>query len=953
MQLNTKILIVKKFFADDKKPARPDTAYPDNKPYVQPSTTRPKSPIQGDYIHPTKPTPDKHVPAEGKEPMDEYNPPDYPSSSVKPADDKFTRKPIDRPGVRPVQPVQPIQPVQPVRPVQPVQPVQPDLPFKEVTRERPTPLPVDHSKPPQIKTDSQRPTQPSLRPELKWPTRTEPKPVRPSEDHQPQPPVYTEPESRQPVTTPESIRMDLDPNKPPRTDIRTEHKPSIKPDQQPPTRYPVSTKPDITRPETYTRQPVDSYTQATPVRQPTSRPDLPKERTPQTSRPDLPKERTPQTSKPHHIGGYKDNKDETAYTKPTSGRPYEPVHRQETPTTKPFIDRNKQSTSKPAQPNTFTEVKAPVDTEIRQPGRDKNKIPPALDHSRPESKEPYEDTAYPSTNNYSKPSTSFTSRPNVTPPSSRQPVTVRPQDTRKPPEKETSGKPAYTPVTRKPETESSRPSIKEETTKPHRPSFNYTATSRPEIRKTTSMPTDQNTRTTEVKHSSMQDFTSRPSIKTQPSSHRPTDYRPSSQSTSPPFKHRPELNTPSSVSKETTGAGQTSTTPIGEKCVNNYCVPFFDEGMLQIPVNKSQPGSTSQPTYGGGRPIATITTTEESVHRPSHVNDSQFKPIHKPTDMHPTIDHPTEIHPGTIGIQICEHGVCRDKVTSCFEDNDCPSDKTCDLDSKQCISPCFICGANSECSAVDHRAVCVCPKGTVGEASDKELGCYPPPETTDPSTERTIPPVSHINVLCQSDGVQTGVKLGGYDGIIYVKGYSQEYECRRSVRSDERDVIDFKVMFGQCGLFHANGEASFILVVQKHPKLVTYRARAYHIKCMYNTGERVVTLGFNVSMITTSGTIANTGPPPTCSLSICTLDGNEVSSAEIGDDLLLKVNVQPDYIYGGFARSCIAKTMEEEGEFQYEVTDANGCATDPSIFGNWEFDENKKSLVARFNGKKF
>ena len=59
-------------------------------------------------------------------------------------------------------------------------------------------------------------------------------------------------------------------------------------------------------------------------------------------------------------------------------------------------------------------------------------------------------------------------------------------------------------------------------------------------------------------------------------------------------------------------------------------------------------------------------------------------------------------------------------------------------------------------------------------------------------------------VMCQSDGIQTGVKLGGYDGIIYVKGYSQEYECRRLVRSDERDVIDFKVMFGQCGLFHAN-----------------------------------------------------------------------------------------------------------------------------------------------------
>lgn len=207
--------------------------------------------------------------------------------------------------------------------------------------------------------------------------------------------------------------------------------------------------------------------------------------------------------------------------------------------------------------------------------------------------------------------------------------------------------------------------------------------------------------------------------------------------------------------------------------------------------------------------------------------------------------------------------------------------------------------------------------------------------------------------MCLADGVQVSVQLDRFDGLIYVKGHSQDPQCRRLVTSGEGDSIDFKVLFGHCGLIHIDGEASFVLVIQKHPKLITYRARAYHIKCVYNTGEKTVTLGFNVSMITTSGTIANTGPPPTCIMSICTLDGKEINSAEIGDDLILKVDVQPDFIYGGFARSCFAKTMEEEGEFQYEVTDENGCATDPSIFGNWEYDPHKKSLMARFNAFKF
>lgn len=89
------------------------------------------------------------------------------------------------------------------------------------------------------------------------------------------------------------------------------------------------------------------------------------------------------------------------------------------------------------------------------------------------------------------------------------------------------------------------------------------------------------------------------------------------------------------------------------------------------------------------------------------------------------------------------------------------------------------------------------------------------------------------------------------------------------------------------------GQASFVLVIQKHPKLMTYKAQAYHIKCIYQTGEQNVTLGFNVSMLTTAGTIANTGPPPICLMKIVAQNGNEINSAEIGDNLMLQVEVQP------------------------------------------------------------
>lgn len=93
--------------------------------------------------------------------------------------------------------------------------------------------------------------------------------------------------------------------------------------------------------------------------------------------------------------------------------------------------------------------------------------------------------------------------------------------------------------------------------------------------------------------------------------------------------------------------------------------------------------------------------------------------------------------------------------------------------------------------------------------------------------------------------------------------------------------------------FCLQGLASFVLVMQNHPKLVTSNAKAFHIKCIYQTGEQNVTLAFNVSMLTTAGTIANTGPPPTCSMRIVSRTGDEVSSAEIGENLVLQVDVQP------------------------------------------------------------
>jgi len=70
---------------------------------------------------------------------------------------------------------------------------------------------------------------------------------------------------------------------------------------------------------------------------------------------------------------------------------------------------------------------------------------------------------------------------------------------------------------------------------------------------------------------------------------------------------------------------------------------------------------------------------------------------------------------------------------------------------------------------------------------------------------------------------------------------------------------------------------------------MTYKSQAYRIKCIYATGQQDFDASFNVSMLTTAGTIANTGPPPTCTMKICNVNGQDINQAEIGDRLMLKV----------------------------------------------------------------
>lgn len=70
-------------------------------------------------------------------------------------------------------------------------------------------------------------------------------------------------------------------------------------------------------------------------------------------------------------------------------------------------------------------------------------------------------------------------------------------------------------------------------------------------------------------------------------------------------------------------------------------------------------------------------------------------------------------------------------------------------------------------------------------------------------------------VNCLADGVQVDINVGnsGFNGVMYVKGYSKNEECRRVVRPHiDVGTVDVKVKFGTCGLIHENVSTGFVFV---------------------------------------------------------------------------------------------------------------------------------------------
>ncbi len=94
-----------------------------------------------------------------------------------------------------------------------------------------------------------------------------------------------------------------------------------------------------------------------------------------------------------------------------------------------------------------------------------------------------------------------------------------------------------------------------------------------------------------------------------------------------------------------------------------------------------------------------------------------------------------------------------------------------------------------------------------------------PAITTSPPEFRTDFPQPEMVVNCLADGVLVDIRLDrpGWDGVLYVKGYSDRQECRRVITGTESlRALEFKVEFSTCGLIHANVSINILSILYEH-----------------------------------------------------------------------------------------------------------------------------------------
>lgn len=231
-----------------------------------------------------------------------------------------------------------------------------------------------------------------------------------------------------------------------------------------------------------------------------------------------------------------------------------------------------------------------------------------------------------------------------------------------------------------------------------------------------------------------------------------------------------------------------------------------------------------------------------------------------------------------------------------------------------------------------------------------------------------------ISVQCNPQEMLVSINFDApFKGRIIAKGNPEQ--C--FLVGDGQTSIQFPIVFGPKCNSRQEGHNTFVneVVIQQHSVIMTDSDKTVRVMCAFEAPDQTITLknpsssennktGIDVGTPETSRTrhdkqnfnsvVSNKASPPSVLLRILDLQGRDASMINLGDDLVLRIQMQMDgqnSALGIFARNLAARSSNGESLL---LIDNDGCPVDPLVFPALEIDpKDSKSLISTFKAFRF
>ncbi|XP_076363711.1 uncharacterized protein LOC143253545 [Tachypleus tridentatus] len=226
-------------------------------------------------------------------------------------------------------------------------------------------------------------------------------------------------------------------------------------------------------------------------------------------------------------------------------------------------------------------------------------------------------------------------------------------------------------------------------------------------------------------------------------------------------------------------------------------------------------------------------------------------------------------------------------------------------------------------------------------------------DTTGRIVQRVNSGTCEVSLACGATSLKVTVEsTRPFNGRIYSQTAESELQCHTLGVGLLVTSLTIPYMDPHCGVRNLrNGTLMVEIVVQRHPQIMMKEDVAYKLFCNFNTEDVVITNSIMLMGNIATSWISGIAPTPEVRLRITNKDGKDVTSAKMGDELLLIAEMLDESLFGIFITDLVAYSSTETSHIT--LLDRKGCITEPTVLSQEPNISSPKEVRNKFEAFKF